>query len=235
MTDIAAGIERILDLSSRRSRQARGAGEAASKMLQGLLAPDVAIEVPMAAEFLEEEVDLIRLTSEQANLLARHRRAPRLAVYGCAGSGKTMLAVEQAKRLVREDKDVLLVCFNRALRDHLRKREGDSGITFQNFHALCMNSPPRPEVELPNTRDGEAPQKFWDEELPNALADAIEVLGPQYDAIIVDEAQDLRTMARRPDDHDARSRERHRGSFSMTTSASTATGSTCLRTSCPTT
>lgn len=191
IADVAAGIERILDFHRGARDKREVPGEEGVEMLQGLLAPDVAIEVPMAAEFLEEEEHLIRLTSEQANLLARHSRAPRLAVYGCAGSGKTMLAVEQAKRLVRDGKDVLLVCFNRALRDHLRKREANSGIHFQHFHALCVELASKAGVELPRYPKDEAPQRFWDEELPDALLAAIVALGPQYDAIMVDEAQDL--------------------------------------------
>ena len=86
-----------------------------AEALRSLLAPDVRIEVPMASEFLDEEEALITLTHDQAMLLNRFGRDRRMVVSGCAGSGKTMLAVEQAKRLARNGKDVLFVCFNRAL------------------------------------------------------------------------------------------------------------------------
>ncbi len=107
------------------------------RTLRELLAPDVRIEVPMAARFLDEEEELITLTHRQAELLSRLGRNPRMLVRGCAGSGKTMLAVEQAKRFARDGRESLFVCFNRALRDHLREREGRSGVTFHTFHGLC--------------------------------------------------------------------------------------------------
>jgi thymidylate kinase len=39
----------------------------------------------------------------------------RLLVEGCAGSGKTMLAVTLARAHAAQGKSVLLTCFNRAL------------------------------------------------------------------------------------------------------------------------
>ena len=46
------------------------------------------------------------------DLLRRTRRA---AIYGCAGSGKTTLAVEKARRLAEEGFCTLLTCYNKAL------------------------------------------------------------------------------------------------------------------------
>jgi hypothetical protein len=159
--------------------------------VRDLLVPQVEIRVPMAAEFLEEEEALILLTAEQSMLLARMRRDPRMVIRGCAGSGKTMLGVEHAKRLAAEGKRVLLVCFNRALRDHLRNTSAQKGLTIQNFHALCRQLASEAKLKLPSYPEGEAPQRYWDEELPDALVEAIGKLGDRFDAILVDEAQDL--------------------------------------------
>ena len=156
-----------------------------------LLAPQVHIKVPMAAEFLQEEEALVLLTHEQSMLLARMQRDHRLVVCGCAGSGKTMLAVEHGKRLARDGKRVLLVCFNRALRDHLRKTSTETGLTVQNFHALCRQLAAEAKLKLPTYPKGEAPQSYYEEELPDALVEAIGMLGDRFDAILVDEAQDL--------------------------------------------
>lgn len=190
--EIAKSIQRVLAYhrGKRENRSMPGAGGA--EMLRSLLAADIRIEVPMAEEFMDEYEELVTLTQSQAEVLRRLAKARRLAVRGCAGSGKTMLAVERAKRLAAEGKDVLLVCFNKALRAHLRRTEGSSGVEFWNFHALCVHWAHRAEVELPDFPDGEAPQDYWDEDLPLALIEAMEKKGPQYDALFVDEAQDLR-------------------------------------------
>ncbi len=145
----------------------------------------------MAEEFLDEEVELINLTHQQAALLSRFGRAKRMVVTGCAGSGKTMLAVEQAKRRVAQDKRVLFVCFNKALATHLKEREANSGVEFSTFHGLCVRLASIAEVELPKYGKGEAPQSYFAEDLPNALVKAATELGPMYDSIFVDEAQDL--------------------------------------------
>jgi AAA domain/Nuclease-related domain/UvrD-like helicase C-terminal domain len=191
LKEIDESVERVLDYHRGAREKRKPPGEKGAAALRELLAPEVRIEVPMSSEFLDEEEALITLTHDQAMLLNRFGRDPRMVVTGCAGSGKTMLAVEQAKRLARKGRDVLLVCFNRALRDHLRSREAKSGVEFQTFHGLCVQLAHRAGVELPQHPEDETPPEFWDEELPNALVKAIEKLGPQYDALFVDEAQDL--------------------------------------------
>jgi hypothetical protein len=189
--DIEPAVERVLDYHRGAREKRKPPGSAGADALREMLASDVVLKVPMAQEFLEDEEALIRLTHDQAALLARFGRDRRMAVTGCAGSGKTMLAVEQAKRRAKKGDDVLFVCFNRALRDHLRAREPKSGITFQNFHALCVQLASEAEVKLPKYAQGEAPPAYWEDDLPMALMEAAEKQGPRFDAIFVDEAQDL--------------------------------------------
>ena len=157
LTDVAGSLERVLGFH-RGSRDKRklldtdGLGA-----LRNILAPDITLEVPMATRFLDEEAALITLTAEQARILDSSARESRLAVYGCAGSGKTMLAVEQAKRLAANGEDVLFVCFNTGLKNHLREREASSGVEFWNFHALCRYLAGKAGVELPTYPKDEAP------------------------------------------------------------------------------
>ena len=44
---------------------------------------------------------------------------------------------------------------------------------------------------MPDYPPGEAPQTYWDDELPEILVDAVDELGAPFDALLVDEAQDL--------------------------------------------
>jgi len=184
--------------------------------------------VPMAERFLDEEEALVTLTHDQALLLQRYGRDKRMIVTGPAGSGKTMLAVERAKRVAAKGDDVLFVCFNRRLRDHLRRAEKGSGIDFYTFHGICTRLAGIAGVPLSTDGGGEPGPRYFGEELPLALVAAIEELGPRYDALFVDEAQDLSNdwldalMTRR---RSAIPTTRSSGCSWTTTSASTTTGS----------
>lgn len=190
-TDVAGAIERVLAFH-RGSREKRTPpGPEGVAMLRDLLAPTQKIDVPLARTFEDEDAALVELTREQGMLLERMARNPRMVIHGCAGSGKTMLAVEHARRLAGDDRDVLFVCFNKRLGAHLRGMVDEERIDFTHFHRLCSRMAKQAGVELPTYPEDETPKSFWTVEMPEALVSAIDVLGPQWDALIVDEAQDL--------------------------------------------
>lgn len=191
MATIGGAVERALAYHRPAGAEPVGPGANGMRKLREILAPNVRIEVPMAVRFLDEEEALVTLTHDQARLLQMHGRERRMVVTGPAGSGKTMLAVERAKRVAAKGGDVLFVCFNRRLRDHLRRAEKDSGVQFHTFHGLCTALAKRAGVSLSTDGGNEPGPGYFDEELPLALLAAIEELGPQYDALFVDEAQDL--------------------------------------------
>ena len=89
---------------------------------------------------------------------------------------------------------MLFVCFSRRLRDHLREHETGSSVVFHTFHGLCYTLAAKAGIELPKFADDETPPpSFFEQTLPDALVEAAAILGEQFDAVIVDEAQDLRT------------------------------------------
>ena len=190
MGDLPAALERALAYHRGARDKRQMPGEEGAAMLRELLARDLLIRVPLASRILDEEVELQRMTFEQASILNRFGRERRLVVYGCAGSGKTMVAVEQARRVAEAGERVLFVCFNKPLRKFLNERFPHERVQYWNFHALCVRLAGEAGVELPKY-DGNPPARYWDEELPDALVAAIDKLGPQFDAIFVDEAQDL--------------------------------------------
>lgn len=169
-------------------------GHAGIEELIRLLSPSWQLRSPLAAAIQAEESEIIRLTEQQFQLLdflAGHRR---VAIAGCAGSGKTMLAVEQAARLARQGFRILLTCFNRNLAHFLRSQAGLSPtVTVSHFHEICSHLAQQARL-LSQERQAQPTQTWFDQTLPELLLNAIETLGPQYDAIIVDEAQDFRPM-----------------------------------------
>ncbi len=159
--------------------------------MQELLAPREVVLPPVAERFRREAQEMIRLTSDQSHVLAGLSRNRRMAVSGCAGSGKTLLAVERTRRLADDGRRVLFVCFNRALRDLLADAEAETGADFLTFHMLCGRLAASAGIELAPYPPGRAPQRFYDRELPASLVDALSILGGQYDDIVADEVQDL--------------------------------------------
>ncbi|MEJ7826485.1 MAG: NERD domain-containing protein/DEAD/DEAH box helicase [Solirubrobacteraceae bacterium] len=186
--DMAAAVDRLVAFAAG-ARDKRVAPDRES--VRDLLAPTFEIRVPMAEAFLAEDEQLVELTREQALALRRLARNHRMAIYGCAGSGKTMLAVEHARRLAEAGQEVLFVCFNAQLAAHLHATAKHPQIRYSTFHRLCVAQARRAQVELPDFGEDAPPQAYWLDVLPDKLADAVDVLGPQFDALVVDEAQDL--------------------------------------------
>jgi len=64
-------------------------------------------------------------------------------------------------------------------------------VTVQTFHGLCSQLARKAKLKLPQYEQGTAPPEYFERDLPDALIDAVAKLGPQFDALVVDEAQDL--------------------------------------------
>ena len=87
-----------------------------------MLAPDILIQVPLGNEIIDEAEDFqVAMTQSQARVLNSLGDNHRQVVTGPAGSGKTVVALEFAKRRVAKGERVLFVCFNRGLNLHLRE------------------------------------------------------------------------------------------------------------------
>ncbi|WP_148571986.1 ATP-binding domain-containing protein [Nocardioides caldifontis] len=144
------------------------------------------------AEAGEREERADQLTEQQGMILDAVRMLHRVEVRGGAGSGKTWLAVEQARRLSARGQRVALVCYSRGLAAYLersiaaipnrRHRPAFVG----TFHALGE----RWGAVLPETTDD---KEGWEVRLPADMTGLAAQLpdGQRYDAVVVDEAQDF--------------------------------------------
>jgi hypothetical protein len=140
------------------------------------------------ADARSDEVE--RLSAEQAVILDAARLLSRIEVRGGAGSGKTWLAVEQARRLSRAGQRVALTCYSRGLAAWLQRRVAtfprkDQPAYVGTFHNLGV------AWGAPTGSDDDG--AFWEVELPRLMVElgAHQPPGKLYDAIVVDEAQDF--------------------------------------------
>lgn len=150
----------------------------------------------VVARSMEHESVADLVTEAQSALLGAIRLLNRVEIRGGAGSGKTFLALEQARRLTRAGRRVALVCYSHGLASYLSRivagwphRERPAYVG--EFHQLGMEwgAAAGPE-ESERSRDA---QQFWEHDLPRQMADLAETLEPghRFDDIVIDEAQDF--------------------------------------------
>ncbi|RUP02492.1 MAG: nuclease [Mycobacterium sp.] len=150
----------------------------------------------VVARALANEDAADTLTGHQSVILDAIRLINRVEVRGGAGSGKTFLAIEQARRLAQQGQRVALVCYSHGLASYLervsaawprRQRPAYVG----EFHALGVlwGAPEGPDESLRT----EQTIRFWEHDLPQQMAERAAQLEPghRYDSIVVDEAQDF--------------------------------------------
>ncbi|MCK0173852.1 NERD domain-containing protein [Mycolicibacterium sp. F2034L] len=150
----------------------------------------------VVARALANEDAADALTEHQAVILDAIRLLNRVEVRGGAGSGKTFLAMEQARRLAQRGQRVALVCYSHGLASYLERiaatwprRQQPAYVG--EFHALGVQwgAPEGPDEAV---RTDET-VRFWEHDLPLQMADLAAKLEPghRFDSIVVDEAQDF--------------------------------------------
>jgi len=158
--------------------------------IEKALMPEFEYGTPLVDSFTAAERRLFRLTEEQCTFLHVLGNRKRALVRGCAGSGKTCLAVRKAKELAACGMEILLLCYNKPLGQQLIDSIGDDhgNITVTHYHSFCMNRLREAGVEVEVRSED---PDFWRDELPEIFDSWMKDHPLQYDAIIVDEGQDF--------------------------------------------
>lgn len=128
-----------------------------------------------------------KLTQEQERILEETELNKRMVFYGAAGTGKTMIAVEKARRLAESGKKTLLTCYNKNLAGQFPQ---EKNLTARHFHGLLENLT---GLGPPDRKDyGE----YFEKTLPEAGYRLFSKLPParKFDALVVDEGQDFRPL-----------------------------------------
>ena len=152
--------------------------------------------IPSLNDRLEQvEQKLVRLTKEQAQLMQALGMNDHLIVEGGAGTGKTLLAAEFARRQLEQGTRVLYLTYNKKLAHHvMRSLPETDQLKVVNIHALFGEYVPVDVEELQKD-----PQKYFAQILPERFYDYIsekqstdpDAADMQYDLLIMDEGQDI--------------------------------------------
>jgi hypothetical protein len=153
------------------------------------LTPSFTIHQPPKDRKQEVLTALKSATAEQLTTLELLKNQQQLVVPGMAGTGKTFLAIQEAKEAHLRGEQTLLICFNKMLAQQL---------------ALALTDFPRVKVStihslLLDHAAGQDPvgksDKWWSEELPQLASDSLIETGEvqKFETLIIDEAQDVGT------------------------------------------
>jgi hypothetical protein len=151
----------------------------------------------LSAEADEREVAADRLTQEQSTLLQVTRLISRMEIRGGAGSGKTILALTQAKDLTRgqgerKGQRVALVCYSIGLSQYFKRQLDGASRNHRPAFAGSFEDLANLwgiDTACHDRNDAD----FWERDLAARMAAVASQLpeGKRFDAIIVDEAQDF--------------------------------------------
>ncbi len=156
-------------------------------MLNVVLCPVFNIRVSKRTGALYDEIMYSHLLREQVAVLDFLEGQRSAVINGLAGTGKTYVAMEWARRCVGRKEKVLYLCFNSALRDFLeeqfRSENNSSLIDFRTFAGYIRN-----DLGVKETSQTDMPEIQQYQEAAEKLTD---MLGKfPYQHVIVDEGQD---------------------------------------------
>jgi hypothetical protein len=149
----------------------------------------------MSLESMLNDIDnqLVVLTEEQYNIFEMLDDNHKVVIKGGAGTGKTLMGMEYARRLALKDKTILYLCFNKPITQYLRYQQQYEStlvkekIHIVNFHELLTRVTDfngfKVDCDKETIFKQILPEKFLDWCMCNEF--------PKYDVLIIDEGQDL--------------------------------------------
>ena len=181
LKDPEVALTRMFNYWEEKERVSTSLDNLQSQKVVDVLCPYLHLVPKLKYRFNELNQSYIQLTNQQTMVLDFLQEQPTAVINGLAGTGKTVIAVEKAKRLAEQGESVLFLCYNAFLRDVLKANNVIPGVVFHNIHSLAY--------EIMGQSDSPI------DEVVNEFEDYLEIVFDsnswKYKNIIVDEGQDL--------------------------------------------
>lgn len=111
----------------------------AEKILNNVLCPSFDLVPSMASEIGIKRNAFNRLLREQANILNYLEEQPFAVINGAAGTGKTMIALEKARRHSEKGESVLFLCYNRLLCDYCKANFAHNYVVYNTIDGFACS------------------------------------------------------------------------------------------------
>ncbi|MFA5925002.1 MAG: metallophosphoesterase [Methylococcaceae bacterium] len=151
---------------------------------------DNLISDQLKTQLADVNIIINELTQNQFDIIKWLSDYDQAAISGCAGSGKTLLAVEKAIRLDNEKIKTLILCHNPNLANFIRFLVAKTTIKVDDFMSWITQIVEEKEITDRSWTKYEEPTKDDIISAFNILSESIE--SNKFGAIIVDEGQDFR-------------------------------------------
>lgn len=164
---LAAGTAHLDSRIAGFTYEGAGPDKALATRIAAVLRPKFEVAVMAGDIRRAREAQLAAFIDEQYDALDNMQRNREVLFTGPAGSGKTWLAMEAARREIELGQSGRLLCFNRLLGRHLKQdMAGIEGLRVGTFHqeALRLSGRPAPTG---------AGQQFWESLLPDLALEAL--------------------------------------------------------------
>ena len=164
------------------------------------LRPNFECIAPLSVKIDNDERETIELTKQQLDVLDDLQYSDSAIIHGPAGTGKTLLAVEMAKRKAsRTGTKVALITYTLYLTEFLKQQVvGFDNITVFSisdfFEKKCKEYNLVTDDDINADKSYADKSYFYNEYLPKQALKYLTIAPIQFDTIIIDEAQDFSAL-----------------------------------------
>lgn len=155
-------------------------------IIDKILAPTLDLISISEMKLESNKQQFARMLKEQVALLNYLEEQPDAVINGMAGTGKTVLAIEKAKRHADNNEKVLFLCYNSKLRDYLRNTFEYENIKYFNIDEFACEMCNLKNRVFSNENNKMLYQMLEEKLIEMSIDDSF-----PYQHVIIDEGQDL--------------------------------------------
>ena len=199
-----SGESFCMDLRARMQKSVQADGNLSAlaiRLSQSQIEEIVTCCVPVRKRRPDAREEIVR-REEQAGKILREQQKPvlqlaalndQLVVFGGAGTGKTLIAIEVARRAAEKGRRVALLCFNQLVGEWMREHTNRITPPMPN---LIVGRAIQIMAEMTGVEIPDKPSReFWEIELPRMLEERLTdpdlKAVASFDYLVLDEAQDI--------------------------------------------